>query len=54
MRKTTRAIAEEMGFMPISIWTAIKMLFHGVRPNIYWGFKTSKKGVRAWRTGGPR
>lgn len=49
MRKSTKAIAEEMGLQPISVWTAIKMLVKGYKPGLCWGHKT-KKGVRAWRT----
>ena len=49
MRKSTRAIAEEMGLQPISVWTALKMLLKGYKPGLCWGYRT-KKGVRAWRT----
>lgn len=49
MKKSTRAIAEEMGLQPISVWTALKMILKGYRPGLCWGYKT-KKGVRAWRT----
>jgi hypothetical protein len=49
MRKSTRAIAEEMGLQPISVWSALKMLLKGYRPGLCWGYRT-KKVVRAWRT----
>lgn len=49
MRKSTRAIAEEMGLQPISIWSAFKMFLKGGHPGVCWGYRT-KKGVRAWRT----
>jgi len=49
MKKSTRAIAEEMGLQPISILTALKMIMKGYRPGMCWGYRT-KKGVRAWRT----
>lgn len=48
MRKSTRAIAEEMSLQPISVWTALKMILKGYHPGLCWGYKT-KKGVRAWR-----
>ena len=49
MRKSTRAIAEEMGLQPISIWSALKLRLKGCKPGLCWGYRT-KKGVRAWRT----
>ena len=50
MRKSTKAIAHEMGLQPISILTAIKMILKGRCPGFCWGYRT-KKGVRAWRIG---
>ena len=49
MRKSTRAIAADMGLRPISVFAAIKMLLKGGRPGFCWGYKT-RKGIRAWRT----
>ena len=49
MRKSTKAIAEEMGLQPISIMAALKMILRGGHPGLCWGYRT-KKGIRAWRT----
>lgn len=49
MRKSTRAIAADMGLQPISVFTALKMILKGRRPGLCWGYKHGK-GVRAWRT----
>ena len=49
MRKSTRAIAADMGLQPISILTALKLLLKGNKPGLCWGYRT-KKGVRVWRT----
>ena len=49
MRKTTKAIAADMGLQPVSILAALKMMLKGYRPGFCWGYRT-KKGVRAWRT----
>lgn len=48
MRKSTRAIAADMGLQPISIWQAIKLMLKGYRPGICFGIKRGK-GIRAVR-----